>query len=211
MTFKLDDDRVISDDWSNLSVPGPSGAKRPPRIAHCYAGTVYSAQGRTVAATVAYVAAVTEARELYVGMTRHRSDARVIVERDRLAAKVKQRQADPRAPATSAAIYSAFFSEANQYQEKRNAADYVENREQFARTGIIQLSGPSKTLSLLNEARAAQHQGESSKWRDRAVYRQMQRALTIPSQAVGRVTSVIDAVRKFVRSVEPQRGVEIEH
>jgi conjugative relaxase-like TrwC/TraI family protein len=210
VTFKLDDGRMISDDWSNLSVPGPSGAKRTPRIAHAYAGTIYSAQGRTVASTVTYVAAATEARELYVGMTRHRSDARVIVERERLEAKVKQRQADPRAPATSAAIYSAFFSEANRYQEKRNVADYVDDRETFARTGIVQTPAPTRGLSVLNEVRTVRSLGREAHWRDRALSRQLQRTLTAPSKALNRITSVLRGVRKFVRSAEQERTIEIE-
>lgn len=210
LTVKLEDGRLISDEWSNFSRPGPGGAKRPPRIGYSYAGTVYSAQGRTIAATVAYVGAATEARELYVGLTRHRADALIIVERDRLEGQVKQRQADPRAPATSAAIHGALFGEARRYQEKQNVADYVEERDQFAQTGIIQVCRPTKSASILNEIRASQHQGQGGPWRDMAVYRHLQRALTVPSWAIDRIGSVMGVVRKFIRPIEPERGVEIE-
>ncbi len=56
-----------------------------------------------------YLGAGTDAREVYVGLTRHRHDARVVVERDRLDALCRQRQADPRVPATDPLVLERLF------------------------------------------------------------------------------------------------------
>ena len=123
---------------------------------------------------------------------------------------MKQRQADPRAPATSAAISNAFFGEAQRYQEKKNVADYIDDREQFARTGIVEMRQPTSMLSVLSEARAAQHRGQEGHWRDRATYRQMQRALVLPTWATDRIVSLSAIVRKFIAKSEPELSPEIE-
>jgi ATP-dependent exoDNAse (exonuclease V) alpha subunit len=68
---------------------------------HAYAGTVYAAQGRTVAASVLHIASATDAREVYVGLTRHTDDAWIVVESERLDALCRRRQADPRVKPTS--------------------------------------------------------------------------------------------------------------
>ncbi|MDX7070368.1 hypothetical protein SJZ94_24670, partial [Escherichia coli] len=72
------------------------GSRRPPRITPALAGTAHAAQGRTSAAAVLYVGSSADARETYVGLTRHRQEAQVVVERDRLDALCRQRQADAR-------------------------------------------------------------------------------------------------------------------
>jgi len=88
---------------------------------------------------VLYVAKQTDEREIYVGLTRHKVDAYVVAERNRLEAAVQKQQLDARKAPTEAAIRERLFTEAGSYTEKANVADCVDDRIQFARTGIIQV------------------------------------------------------------------------
>lgn len=90
LTVRLDDGRLIKQQWTSLVRERTGRVALPPRISLAYAGTAYSVQGRTSAAAVLYIAKPTDAREVYVGLTRHTVDARVIVEQNRLAAVVKK-------------------------------------------------------------------------------------------------------------------------
>lgn len=87
LAVRLEDGRRIEDAVAGFVPEGlrrGRAARSLPRITHAYAGTVYAAQGRTVAEAVLYVGSASDAREVYVGLTRHRMDATVAVERDRL-------------------------------------------------------------------------------------------------------------------------------
>ncbi|WP_245974121.1 MobF family relaxase [Bosea caraganae] len=148
--------------WGSLSREPRFGRKpAPPKIVHALAGTAYAAQGRTAPAAVLYVARSTDAREVYVGLSRHRHDARVVVEKDRLDAMCRQRQADPRLPATATAILEKLFGEAARYREKSNVVDYVEDQRGFIRDGVIRQAAERsgigadyarKAVRLLREA-----------------------------------------------------------
>lgn len=140
LRLKLEDGRVLDEPWRRLAREPRFGGKAPqPKLVHSYAGTVHAAQGRTSAAAVMLVAASTDAREMYVGLTRHRSDARVVVERDRLDALCRQRQADPRLPASDTTVLERLFAEARVYREKINVADYAADRIAFVRSGTLGL------------------------------------------------------------------------
>ncbi|MBK3404229.1 relaxase domain-containing protein [Methylorubrum populi] len=140
LRLRLEDGRVLNEPWRRLAREPRFGGKVPqPKLVHSYAGTVHAAQGRTSAAAVMLVAASTDAREVYVGLTRHRSDARVVVERDRLDALCRQRQADPRLPASDTMVLERLFAEARVYQEKVNVADYAADRIAFMRSGTLGL------------------------------------------------------------------------
>ncbi len=155
--FILTDGREVESPWHTFARNDLATGTNQPRIVHAYAGTAYSVQGRTAAASVHYIGASTDAREVYVALTRHRHDVRVVVERDRIDAACRQRQADPRTPATSTAIEERLFAEASQYSEKANVVDYVADRRTFMATGI--LTSPDRRLDrraskLLEAARA---------------------------------------------------------
>jgi hypothetical protein len=153
LRLQLEDGRVLDASWHQLARKPRFGGKLPqPKIVHSYAGTVHAAQGRTSAAAVMLVAAPTDAREVYVGLTRHRSDARVVVERDRLDALCRQRQADPRLPASATAVLERLFAEARVYREKANVADYAADRIAFVRDGS--LGSPERAQSGIDIARA---------------------------------------------------------
>lgn len=158
LRLELEDGRVLDVPWQRLArEPRFGGKPAAPRIVHAYAGTVHAAQGRTSAAAVMLVAASTDAREVYVGLTRHRSDARVVVERDHLDALCRQRQADPRLPASDTRVLERLFAEARIYREKANVADYAADRIAFVRDGTLgsrELS-PSGILDVARAARAA--------------------------------------------------------
>jgi len=145
ISIKLEDGRLIEDDWKNFARERLGKKILPPRIVHSYAGTVYAAQGRTVAESVVYLRTSTDSRELYVGLTRHRHDARVVVERGRLDALCRQGQTDHRISPTKAAIRERLFDEARQYREKANVVDYCADRAAFARTGDIELPPNAKS------------------------------------------------------------------
>ena len=93
-------------------------------------------------ASVLYLARQTDAREIYVGLTRHNHDARIIVESDRLDALCRQRQADYRMKPTTTAMRERLFAETRQYREKANVVDYCANRDEFVRTGLVALPTP---------------------------------------------------------------------
>jgi hypothetical protein len=120
-----------------------------------YAGTAYSVQGRTSAAAVLYVAKPTDAREIYVGLTRHKMDAFVIAERNRLEATVLKRQLDARNAPTELAVHERLFSEATSYVEKVNVVDFAEDRIEFARTGQLQIRREPGSLNLARVALSA--------------------------------------------------------
>jgi ATP-dependent exoDNAse (exonuclease V) alpha subunit len=138
--FDLEDGRRIAGPWTSFVTNRFGRAKTPPRIVHGYAGTVYAAQGRTVAASVLHIASATDAREVYVGLTRHTDEAWIVVESERLEALCRRRQADPRMRPTSTDVCERLFQEARQYDEKRNVVDYVADRPGFTRTGQIQMT-----------------------------------------------------------------------
>lgn len=126
-------------------------------MVHAYAGTAYSVQGRTAAASVHYVGAATDARETYVALTRHRHDVRIVVERDRLDAACRLRQADPSQAPAQADIDDRLFREAAQYSEKGNVVDHVVSRQAFIATGLVENATArpqSRTARLMQAARA---------------------------------------------------------
>jgi ATP-dependent exoDNAse (exonuclease V) alpha subunit len=89
VAVRLEDGRLIEERWTSLVREQRRQASSPPRISFAYAGTAYSVQGRTAAAAVLYISKPTDAREIYVGLTRHKADAWVIAERGRLEAAVQ--------------------------------------------------------------------------------------------------------------------------
>ena len=151
LAVRLEDGRRVEDALTGF-VPRREGrgsaARSLPRITHAYAGTVYAAQGRTVAEAVLYVGSATDAREVYVGLTRHRGDATVVVERDRLEAAVRVSQADPRLHPSDAELHERLYAESRRYGEKRNVVDHVEDRIAFIRTGIPSPPRPDHPLDV---------------------------------------------------------------
>jgi len=200
--FDLEDGRRVAGPWLSFAANRFSRAKTPPRLVHGYAGTVYAAQGRTVAASVLHIASATDAREVYVGLTRHTDDAWIVVESDRLDASCRRRQADPRLKPTSNDVRERLFREARQYGEKRNVVDYVVDRLEFARTGEIHTGEDER------------HHGFIAKTVEAA--RALQRALAwlrdapLPApawlfleRARNRLRDLPPALRAIVRTAEP--------
>ncbi|RQH06874.1 MobF family relaxase [Bradyrhizobium sp. RP6] len=163
LSVRLDDGRLIEAPWASLVREQRGRLPNPPRISSAYAGTAYSVQGRTSAAAVLYVAKPTDAREIYVGLTRHKIDAYVVAERNRLEAGIPQRQSDARGVPTEIAVRERLFTEARSYAEKANVVDYVEDRIDFMRTGRIQVRRHAGPLNLGRVARAAQRLLEAAR------------------------------------------------
>jgi hypothetical protein len=157
-------------------------------------------QARTSAAAVLYIAEPTDARETYVGLTRHRTDARIVVERDRIEAAVRKRQSDVRIVPSETKIRERLFTEARSYAEKANVADYVEDRIDFIRPGQVEIRRDARSLNLGHVARTAQRICEAARemstdqslilpaWRLVESVRQVQRQV---SQRVAEVVRVI--------------------
>ncbi|WP_054143382.1 MobF family relaxase [Bosea sp. AAP35] len=138
LRLSLQDGRKLMLPWNELAREPRFGRKPTlPRIVHAIAGTAYAAQGRTCSASVLYVAKATDAREVYVGMSRHCHDARIVVERERLDALCRQRQADPRRHASADAIRDKLFEESTRYREKANVIDYADDAQEFMNDGQI--------------------------------------------------------------------------
>lgn len=201
VSVRLDDGRLIEERWASLVREQAGRVTRPPRISSAYAGTAYSVQGRTAAAAVLYIAKPTDAREVYVGLTRHKIDARVVVERDRLEATVRRRQTDARGAASHTAICERLFSEARSYAEKANVADYVDDRIDFTSNGQIKLRRDAKSLNLGVVARAARRTLEAA-WEiseHRSVilpnWRLVQSIRHIRQQASQRLAEVIRVIK----------------
>lgn len=156
LSVRLDDGRLIDTTWASLVRDQRGRVRNPPRVSSAYAGTAYSVQGRTSAAAVLYIARPTDARETYVGLTRHRIDACVVAERDRLEAAVRKQQSDTRVTASDTAVRERLFTESRSYAEKANVADYVADRIEFMNTGKIDIRRDAGSLNLSRVARAGQ-------------------------------------------------------
>lgn len=163
VAVRLDDGRMIKTEWESLARERAEGPPGPPRISLAYAGTAYSVQGRTSAAAVLYVAKPTDAREVYVGLTRHKVDAYVVAERNRLEAAVAKHQLDPRKVPGEAAVRERLFNEATSYAEKINVVDFADDRIEFARTGQLQMRREAGSLNVGRVARAAWRMLEASR------------------------------------------------
>jgi conjugative relaxase-like TrwC/TraI family protein len=155
LTIRLEDGRVIEDAWSGFAQQGRRRHAGVPKIVHAVAGSAYSVQGRTARATVHHIAGATDAREIYVALTRHRQDVRIVVESERLDAACRARQEDPRMPPTKSVLHEHLFGEACRYNEKANVLDHVEDRMNFIATGIIELAKPRGNLDIGIVAKAA--------------------------------------------------------
>jgi conjugative relaxase-like TrwC/TraI family protein len=155
VSLELEDGRVLDEVWERLARAPRFGPRRPPRITPALAGTAHAAQGRTSTAAVLYVGNSADARETYVGLTRHRQEARVVVERDRLDALCRQRQADARLAPTEPALLERLFAEAGRYREKANVAEFVADRPAFVRTGVVDLREPEIGLGIRRAIAAA--------------------------------------------------------
>ena len=140
VAIRLEDGRLIDEPWASLVREQPGRLSSPPRISSAYAGTAYSVQARTSATAVLYIAKPTDAREVYVGLTRHKIDAYVVAERDRLEAAVQRRQIDVHTAASQTAVRERLFTEAGSYAEKANVSDYAADRIEFMRTGEIEIT-----------------------------------------------------------------------
>lgn len=146
VTLDLDDGRRLEVGWYELArEPRYRRKPTPPRIVYALAGTAYSVQGRTAAASVVHLARQTDAREVYVSLSRHRHDARIIVERDRLDALCRRRQVDPRIPASRAEVMERIFDEAGRCCDKANVVDHVEDRAEFLLRGTVSKGQPARS------------------------------------------------------------------
>jgi conjugative relaxase-like TrwC/TraI family protein len=198
IALALEDGRRIEGDWREFARERPGGKTFPPRIVHAYAGTAYAAQGRTAAASVVYVAKQTDARELYVALTRHREDAHVVVESERLDAQCRQRQADHRIKPTAIAMRERLFREARQYREKANVGDFCADRAEFARTGRVTPPDPELVTDPTTHAvSAARRLREAMAWLD-------------PSRVVAPIWRLVGAGRAFAHELPPTLRLLIE-
>ena len=217
VAIRLEDGRLIDEPWASLVRDRPGRPASPPRISSAYAGTAYSVQARTSAAAVLYIAKPTDAREVYVGLTRHKIDACVIVERDRLSAAVERRHLDARATASPIAIGERLFREAGSYAEKTNVADYVADRIEFMRTGKIDIRRDMTSLNLGRIARAARRIFDAAQEisSDRSlnipIWRLTESIGYLKRQVLQRVSEVVRVVtarielRSKGRAVSPER------
>jgi hypothetical protein len=155
LAIRLEDGRLIEDAWSGFAQKRRRRHAGIPKSVHGVAGSVYSVQGRTSLATVHHIASATDAREIYVALTRHRHDVRIVVESERLESGCRARQEDSRMAPTRSLLLERLFHEARRYHEKANVVDHVEDRMRFIATGTVELPRPQDRLNIGVAAEAA--------------------------------------------------------
>ncbi|PZP66059.1 ATP-dependent DNA helicase [Methylorubrum populi] len=200
LCVRLEDGRQVEDTYAGFVPAQPRrGKARPqPRLGHAYAGTAYAVQGRTCEATIYCGFTAADARELYVGLTRHRQEAWLVIERERLAAAVRVRQADPALALSEAELRERLFVEARRYAEKANVVDHVEDRSAFVRDGVIPSPRPEMRLDLQRTFTAAQ-----------ALRRVLQEMRAVPQMAWRRlIWGIRHAERRASRSIL-ERSAEV--
>jgi conjugative relaxase-like TrwC/TraI family protein len=216
VAIRLDDGRLIDEPWASLVREQPGRLASPPRISSAYAGTAYSVQARTSAAAVLYIARPTDAREVYVGLTRHKIDAYIVAERDRLEAAVQRRQIDVHTAASPTAVRERLFTEARSYAEKANVADYAADQIEFMRTGKIDTRPNVTSLNLGRIAQAAQRIFEAAREisSDRSlnlpIWRLTQSIRHAQRQVSQRVVEVVRVVRARMGLRTKERAVAQE-
>jgi conjugative relaxase-like TrwC/TraI family protein len=202
IAFSLEDGRLVDGPWQAFVRKRLGKKILPPRIAHAYAGTVYSVQGRTAAASVLYIARSTDAREVYVGLTRHTGDAHIVVECDRLDALCRQRQADHRMKPTLTAIRERLFGEARQYREKANVVDHCADRSVFTRTGQVELPSPEASKWTVERALlGARGLREALGWLDPSrlfvpIWRLIERGKGLTPELPPKLSAIINRARE---------------
>ena len=216
LAVRLEDGRLVETSWGSLTCDRGERSRLPPRISLAYAGTAYSVQGRTSAAAVLYVAKPTDAREIYVGLTRHKMDAFVIAERNRLEATVLKRQLDARNAPMELAVRERLFSEATSYVEKVNVVDFAEDRIEFTRTGQLQIRREPGSLNLARIALAARRILEAAREISVdtsltiPVWRLIDSARHIRQDIAQRVSQTLQAIRNRIDIGAKERTVTRE-
>ncbi|WP_342111681.1 MobF family relaxase [Methylobacterium sp. SI9] len=203
LRVRLEDGRRVEDAYAAFVPVRALRARQAqswPRISLGYAGTAYAVQGRTCEATIYCGVTAGDARELYVGLTRHRQEAHLVVERERLEAAVRVRQTDPRLTPSTAELHERLFVEARRYTEKVNVADHVEDRAAFVRSGAIPPPRAEMSLDLQSGFAAA-----------RALRRVLQEMGAAPRHALRHLAQSVRHVERQVASrvlrlVEDIRG-----
>ena len=191
LRVRLEDGRRVEDAYAGfVPVRARRTVQAQPRISLGYAGTAYAVQGRTCAATIYCGFTAGDARELYVGLTRHRQEAHLVIERERLEAAVRVRQVDPRLTPSTAELQERLFVEARRYTEKVNVVDHVEDRAAFVRSGAIPPPRTEMRLDLQSGFAAA-----------RALRRVLQEMSEVPRQALRQLAR---GVRRAERQVSPR-------
>jgi conjugative relaxase-like TrwC/TraI family protein len=155
LAIRLEDGRLVEDAWSGFAQKRRRRHAGIPKIVHAVAGSVYSVQGRTSLATVHHIGSATDARQTYVGLTRHRHDLRIVAESERLESTCRARQEDPRMVPTRSQLLERLFHEARQYHEKPNVIDHVEDRIRFIATGQVELPQSRERINIGIAAEAA--------------------------------------------------------
>jgi conjugative relaxase-like TrwC/TraI family protein len=208
VTIRIEDGRQIEDEWSGFAQQGRRRHQGIPKVVHSLAGSAYSVQGRTAVATVHYIESSTDAREIYVALTRHRHDVRIVVESDRLDAAFRARQVDPRISPGKTALLECLFEEAGRYHEKANVVDHVVDRMKFMATGSIELPrahGRLNVGAVVKAARrvefAAQHFG--SRGTALAVQLRQMAMRVLPDRGMPEpVRKVIATLESWKRSIQ---------
>jgi conjugative relaxase-like TrwC/TraI family protein len=219
VAIRLEDGRQIEDQWSGFAQQRRRRHAGVPKIVHAIAGSAYSVQGRTAVATVHYIAGATDAREIYVGLTRHRRDARIVVESERLDAACRARQVDPRMSPTKSALLECLFDEAGRYHEKANVVDHVVDRMKFMETGSIGLPRSRSKLNVgavVEAARRIELAAQRFVSQGRGFAAQLRRLaavilpdLGMPEQVRGIILK-LESWKHSVRSLQKARTFEYE-
>lgn len=208
LAIRLEDGRVIEDEWFRFAQQGRRRHAGVPKVVHSIAGSAYSVQGRTALATVLYLGSAADARGIYVGLTRHVHDARIVVESERLDASCRAHQEDPRMGPPRSALLDCLFGEAGRYHEKANVVDHVADRMKFIETGSIDLPQARGRLNIgavVEAARRVELAAQRCGSRGRAFTAQL-RQLAVTFMSDRSMPKEIKAVLAKLRSWVPLRA-----
>ena len=164
LAVHLEDGRTVQDAFADF-VPGGARRRRRqasslPRIGHAYAGTVYAAQGRTVAEAVLYVGAATGPR----GRSTSASPAIGTTPPWWWSASGSKPPCGCAKPTPAYAratpnCMSGSTSRADVYADKRNVIDHVEDRAAFIRTGELPPPAPEPRIDIRRGVEAGRRLG----------------------------------------------------
>jgi hypothetical protein len=214
LVARLEDGRLVEDFWSGFARPGRGKEPPVPKVVHSDAGTAYSVQGRTSSATVLHISSATDAREIYVSLTRHRYDVRVVVESDRLDALCQVREADPRMLPTRSTVLARLFDEARHYSEKANVVDYAGDRTRFIETGLIRTPQPAPRLDIARVAEAARRFASAARetgerrWVLDTLFHRLARRPCPVWRMPAAARAVVSKIRTWIRRRSPTRGLD---
>jgi len=125
----------------DVDIPAPS-------LQHAYCATTHVLQGDTKARAIFFNSRGADRRQFYVGMTRHEMDAVMVVDCDRVRARIEESASFGERPDLSLDKVKAIVGrEIDKYRAKRSVRDYVADVKGWLATGRIVLASATEATA----------------------------------------------------------------